>query len=235
MSGSAWWDKPLTELLRDAGGAQESAERLARLDIGEFLATAAHESTPDDLSAMSEDSYAHANGFEKISLPPLPGCERRLRIHIWLRKAPAGAPDAHNHRWALASRILTGSLRNAVFEVSAEGSGRYRHYRHVQKQPPPGYTFEEAGRAELTETAADVHGPGAAYWLPPEAVHVAEPASSGLTATLAVELDPVRHVTDVFVMAGTRPTGQVMDPPRFRPHEVRTKLVELLATTERET
>src|SRR3712207_3875044 len=93
-----------------------SAQRLADLNIKSLIELCLNDNDTERLyEKMSEESYKHSNGFDKISLPRVPSSPIRLRLHIWHPIRHEGSPtpgDAHNHRWPLASRTLVGDLRN---------------------------------------------------------------------------------------------------------------------------
>ncbi|MDG4859370.1 hypothetical protein P8605_14570 [Streptomyces sp. T-3] len=210
-----------------AVGKEEYAKRLAYLDVGALLDAALDHATPAELAAMCEESYTHANGFEKVSFPPVPGRRERLRLHVW-RRAPLQA-DPHNHRWALTSRVLAGALRSTTFEAGSTGTV-HRHYRHRPHIPQPGYTFDELGSATLQPASVTDHLAGETYALPPETVHVAGPAPGRIdpTVTLALELSPVGQDTDVYTPAdAAKPVGTRVMPPCYSPDEVRARLREV--------
>ncbi|WP_327353309.1 hypothetical protein [Streptomyces sp. NBC_01304] len=210
-----------------AVSTEEYAKRLADFDVGALLDAALDHATPAELTTTCEESYTHANGFEKVSFPPVPGRAERLRLHLW-RRAPLQA-DPHNHRWALTSRVLAGALRSTTFEAGATGTV-HRHYRHRPHTPPPGCTFDELGSATLQLASVIDHLAGQTYALPPETVHVAGPAPGRIdpTVTLALELAPVTQDTDVYTPAGAaKPVGTRVMPPCYTPDEVRARLGEV--------
>lgn len=225
---------PLATLLGEILGkgavdVGEYSARLSQLHPGTLLDVAL-QATPQELDAMCVESHPHLNGFDKLSLPPVFGRQERLRLHMW----PGGESgrdiesDAHNHRWHLASRILVGTLRNTVYTVMP-GTSR-RHFRHVLDKADFGYAhFVDAGSVDLAVASTNEYSAGAVYTLPYDAIHTAQrvPGASGPTATLALELAPVRAETDVYPAEAERPSGKTMHPPRFSPEEVRDRLRRL--------
>ena len=65
------------------------------------------------LRELASRSSFHPNGFVKIVLHP--EASPRIRLHVWPAEAPERLVDPHGHRWAFASWIITGSLRETTY------------------------------------------------------------------------------------------------------------------------
>jgi hypothetical protein len=66
------------------------------------------------LSTVCGSSYAHPNGFSKLTL-----VDRNpawsLRLHVWPRPVMDAENDCHNHRGYLVSRVIRGKLVNELY------------------------------------------------------------------------------------------------------------------------
>jgi hypothetical protein len=222
----------LLHLLRglEPGDLATAAQRLAALDIKRLVECCLDDDPTVVLHRMSEESYKHANGFEKISLPGIPGSPVRLRFHIWrpAQDEDGHVPsDAHNHVWPLASRTLAGELTNDLYGADLRPDGDHFHYRHFQAEPKLAHGFAHIGRARLTQRDEIVTGEGETYTLTPQSIHRVSPASDAYTATAVLELAPVRKATDVFTQSAPKPTGVKVFLPRYHPEAIRDKLSEL--------
>jgi hypothetical protein len=222
----------LARLVRDLDpyDLDGSGRRLAALHIRELLERCLNDDTGHLLLEMSKESYRHANGFDKISLPSIPESPLRARLHVWRvgsNEEPSDPGDAHNHRWPLASRTLVGSLRNDLYGAEQRPDGAYVHYRHFRIDPVYAYGFAAAGRARLFQTEELITRPGEIYTLSPVTIHQAMSAGGEYTATIALELATVRQATDVFTLAADKQTDARVAPPRFDPDAIRDKLLDL--------
>lgn len=214
----------------DPNDLETCARRLETIDIKGLLSRCLNEDSTDILAHMADDSYEHANGFDKISFPALAGTPLRLRLHIWRGSLPGREqkvplPDAHNHRWPLASRILAGTLRNDIYVAEDRTNGQYAHYVHHQTGSVRGYRFTYLGPTELKQAEAIITSVGELYTLAPDIIHRAQPNQGIYTVTAALELAPVRKATDVFAESVGKPADIELDPPRFPVDLLREKLI----------
>jgi hypothetical protein len=217
-----WRRRVAWDSVDNVGAGLELLSSLDPLQLVELLAA-----LPDEkLSVMSGESYLHETGFEKITIPVALNSAVRLRIHIWPGglAADSVAPDAHNHKWPVVSRVLAGGVRSSTFRVAESGPNSHRHYIH--RRVPPGYSFEYAGLVRLEPESATVHRAGCTYQLPPEAIHTVSSATP-YSATLVVQLPQVRQETDVFTHDSVKSTGSVVTPQRYTPVEIRARLTLL--------
>ena len=66
------------------------------------------------LEEIAVVSSFHPNGFIKIQL-----CIRehaKIRLHFWRSKSHLAEENVHNHRWRMASKVMTGSLHSEIYE-----------------------------------------------------------------------------------------------------------------------
>src|SRR4051794_39998809 len=66
----------------------------------------------EDLARLASLSYSHPNGFDKLVLFCASGY--KLALHAWnvTHVCPAEeGGDIHDHRWAFASAVLSGTMR----------------------------------------------------------------------------------------------------------------------------
>lgn len=212
----------------DLTSVDRCADRLASLDIRSILEACIDPDADELIAQVQAESYTHANGFDRISLPAAPGARARLRIHIWPSptspETRADLPDAHNHKWPFASRVLVGTLSNELVRPTLRASGRYTHYKHIDMVA--GYRFAEAGRADLEVIGVEMTRAEETYAMFPEPVHRV-PRPPIYTATIVAELEPRTTMTDVFVAARPKEMGRMLIPPRFGTDELRAKLVTL--------
>jgi len=86
--------------------------------VREILRGALGFSGPLAIPAEDDTGEVHPNGFLKIPLGVDP-TGRRIFLHVW---QDASADQCiHDHRWSFASTVLSGSLTNAIFDLSAPG------------------------------------------------------------------------------------------------------------------
>ncbi len=82
------------------------------------------------LRVISRRSSVHPNGFAKVILSCDDGWS--LRLHVW---SPWIQPEHHDvnphgHRWAFASWIIVGILRETRFDVAHDGRP-FRRYEYL--------------------------------------------------------------------------------------------------------
>ncbi|WP_327085206.1 hypothetical protein OIE66_22910 [Nonomuraea sp. NBC_01738] len=153
-------------------------------------------------------SYAHPNGFDRISLYREPeGVE--VRMHLWW-SGVLSDETIHNHAWDFSSLVLTGTLRFQLLHGAPDGRayGRYR-----SSMPPGGgvgdYAFTPEGSSSL-EVAVDAVVPaGTGYRMHRDTYHrvLASVEGAPLTATVVVR-GPVRKGhSHILVPRGTRMPG----------------------------
>jgi hypothetical protein len=210
----------------DADQIEPAKRRLESLDIEELIAISIAPENDGVLQAMCTDSYVHANGFYKISFPYSIDSPVRVRLHIWPGDSLIGSePDAHNHKWSFASKVLTGTLTHDVMKVRP-GGGEHYHYEYTRIHG--GHRFMRRGKAELQVRSVEASTTGRVYAMDSRTVHRVRPAESAYTATIVVELAPARVTTDVFVADRRKPEGVTVVAQHLGRVQMREILSELL-------
>ena len=197
---------------------------LRNLDVTELIESCLDRANASILHAMAKQSYIHANGFYRISFPAAQSIPARIRFHIWpiAHRVPRASdiPDAHNHKWAFASRILAGGLSHDILKVRL-GYGDVDHFRHIDMGGR--YELRVAGQATLDLVGVEVTAAGTIYSMDSATVHRVFPAQGQYSCSLVVELAPVRGATDVFASTERHSAGQV-NPRRLTAAEIAAQL-----------
>lgn len=117
------------------------------------------------LDELAKHAYLHNNGFYKI---PLHNSELfTLRLHIWLPGKPA-METLHNHRWHIASHVLSGELVSEIWEDSISADAVFcDEFLYLDKNTPPKYLGK--ARVGLAETC--IQKQGESYSLAPHKLH----------------------------------------------------------------
>jgi hypothetical protein len=205
----------LATLTTEAEQHKEAPFRLWRLLDGALRDT-------DRFDELVARSVYHANGFVRIVL--VPEGSPRLRLHVWPRgdERMEGTDHPHGHRWAFASWVIMGLLREVTF-VEGRGGVPFREYRYAgsdEELPDVPLT-----RVLLTTATTSIRSSGQVYTRQPGEVHVAVPATDDLVATLVIQGEDVMTTTPVY-----RKTGDRRPQPNLPigPAELRALLVEVL-------
>jgi hypothetical protein len=158
-------------------------------------------SSADHFARISERSYAHPNGFEKIVLAPGSFEDGELRLHVW--QVAGRSPDSkvHDHAWDLVSLVLSGALIVRQFDAVAQGP--------LQLATARPYEFREASydlQADeqtytAVETSSHVMLAGSFYRLAAASLHSADPLEAN-TITLACQGPFVRPACRVMFGEG---------------------------------
>ncbi|MGY4972352.1 hypothetical protein ACWGCC_24655 [Streptomyces nigrescens] len=148
-------------------------------------------------------SYRHVLGFDKLLL--LPGAPRfMLRVHFWHGTAGAVSEDIHNHRCAIASAVVRGSVRMECYQPAADGVPAVA-YRESIDGPGGAWRLRRVGEARLRLLHSEQYGAGRSYGLAARTLH--RVVSEEPTVTLFLETAPQRSVTDVYVRSRGRVGG----------------------------
>lgn len=147
-------------------------------------------------------SYGHVLGFDKLLLID-GGSRHMLRAHIW--RSGARTPsreDIHNHRSALASCVVRGSLAMALYEPCDEGEITAVHYQESLPETSANWQLTPTGTTRLRLVQVAHYTAGGTYALPARTLHRAWNESKELTVSLYLETgnDPAVS-TDVFTTA----------------------------------
>lgn len=200
--------------------------RLQAFDMVELLGTSTDVGNRHLIDAMCADSYIHPNGFYKISFPRSHDSPVRVRLHVWLGDEFANQePDAHNHKWSFASKVLIGKVTHDLLHVTP-GPGNYHHYEY--KRVGRGHRYTRSGTVELQLRRVEAAPKGIIYSMDSRTVHRVRPDESGCTATLVVELAPARTRTDIFVANDRKPEGVTIVTEHLKADQILATLTGIL-------
>lgn len=202
----------LDGLVDPIGADEEELVRAARAVVAELGSPGRLSALVAELAAGVGDpsgcarlSYRHVLGFDKLLLVSV-GTRHMLRAHVWHPGARrAGREDIHNHRSALASFVVRGTLGMELYETAGDGPLAAARYRESLSAEVSDWLLEPAGRARLRLTQTAEYAAGSGYALPSHALHRAWCASPGAAVTLFLETGADRRrYTDVFTGGGGR-------------------------------
>lgn len=78
------------------------------------------------LSQLSNHSYLHSNGFDKIVIDSFSEFGLKLRLHIWWNENNhIEESTVHNHPWDFASHLIVGSYAMKLFRESKTDGEEY--------------------------------------------------------------------------------------------------------------
>jgi hypothetical protein len=171
------------------------------------------------LRELADRSSFHPNGFVKIVLHP--EASPRIRLHVWPAEAPERLVDPHGHRWAFASWIITGSLRETTY---AERSWGWRFEVFDYGGTKRG---EQATRriCRLAPQSTTRRRRGHVYTRDRHEVHDAHPVGGGMVASLVLQ-GSASDRTPVYRPSGSAETRR---HAAITPDELRALLVEITA------
>lgn len=150
------------------------------------------------LVAIAADSSFHINGFAKIVLDR--GRMPRLRLHVWPRDRPVLTSNPHGHRWPFASWVITGTLEEVVFVEAARGGERFEVYDyHGTNGSSPD---RPSGLASLIQLPPQRRSAGSVYTRTSAELHIADPATDDLVASLVLQGADSHRSTPVYRRPG---------------------------------
>ena len=131
----------------------------------------------------------HGNGFIQVHLSDLE------RIHIWSRRFQPTVKNAqiHDHRWGFVSRVLYGTLENAIYNLDYSEKGAYKIWmcKHGAEKDQ-GLSLD--GCADLTFQAREVIKKGDTYEMHAATFHRSTPLTP-LVVTHMVRSETFPHKT----------------------------------------
>ncbi len=165
-------DETLAELLANTATANWQAELCAALLTDDEFAT-----------QVAARSYRHGNGFLKVVLLDQ---GFKLRLHLWF-PGVACEENIHDHRWSIASTVLSGELHSEIWADAAKDQtfdlqGTEHCYQAATASEPAKAVAlrpTPLRRVRLCRLAAGGH-----YALPPATLHRICSHGSQLVATL---------------------------------------------------
>src|SRR5689334_2524564 len=213
-SAESYRDPRLTQIL-DA----RSASRI----IGDILA--------DDglLAETAAGSYAHSNGFDKITLLSGRAPEFKLRLHAWWPRqdGPTSPEFVHDHRWFFRSTVLRGSAHVEFFTEKSGGFPVFRH-EYVPRDASERYGLKVVGTTSLASDLMVRLTPGSTYTMGPDALHRVVWFGGEVSLTLFVRWASVRRVASVFAETEII-DDEMFSVPSFTSEQLRSKLSMVLS------
>lgn len=148
------------------------------------------------LGVVAARSAPHANGFAKVVLSRGDGWS--LRLHVWSPSVRMAHDDLnpHGHRWAFASWIITGTLREITFVE--DGRGQVFHRCDYHHDAGRAWNLHRNGRTNLVAGEQVDRRAGTVYGRTGAEVHTAVPRSN-LVATLVLQGPHRTDTTEVFL------------------------------------
>lgn len=155
---------------------------------------------PVVLEELANKSYAHENGFFKLTLIDSPKARFRVRLHFWSAEkvTPISIENIHNHRFNYYSYLLSGSLQNKIWRAGNNGMElmHFRYYPRLQKES---YILEHHGDTRLETLSEMQYYQGDLYCMKAEDLHTASVLAGTNAVTLFIEeRSNLRNYADVF-------------------------------------
>jgi hypothetical protein len=176
----------------------------------------------DRLHGLAHRSTFHHNGFVKIVL--LPRASLRLRLHVWHpdHRGIHGADNVHGHRWAFASWIITGQLKETTYAIGTHGRP-YDVYHYAGADPERPYVRH--GTHLLAPSGVNDRSRGDVYTREPHELHTADSASTGLVASLVLQGPAAAEFAPVYRPAGS---SAVWQNEPISAHQLRALLADVI-------
>jgi hypothetical protein len=127
--------------------------------------------------------YRHPNGFTKIRLAELSDYGWAIRLHVWAEQS--ADDNIHSHRWKFASRILSGSLIEETYDITAEAGEYAKYYCAPSVQGRYSLSFQH--NCDVRPVGRDLYQPGASYARDAKTLHMAFADSTSRVVTLFVQ------------------------------------------------
>jgi hypothetical protein len=219
-SVATYADDRLTEIL-----GIDSASRIVR----EIL---------DDDRALVETaarSYAHSNGFDKITLLSSREPEFKLRLHAWWPGGSRNGRNAefiHSHRWLFRSTTLCGRAHVETFTERDGGEPVYRHEYQPRDDAREKYGLTVVGRSSLASDLMLTLTPGSTYAMGPDLLHRVIQASDAVSITLFVRWAAIHSTAAVFAESPIV-DERILSVPSFTRDQLRSKLENIVAALDR--
>ena len=179
-----------------------------------------------ELRRVAALSYRHGNGFLKLQLAS--HRHSKLRLHVWM-PGQLAEENIHDHRWAFASYVLTGTLHSDYFVDDPHGGIVGVEYRHVARDAQ-GQPARKArvGSARLRRTVCSARTRGQVYMMRPSELHrICRTNANELVATLMITAPP-RELHSRLIVQETIGLDPEVDPSPLRPYEVKGALQVVL-------
>ena len=205
-----------TDVLRVAE-LLDNEDARARIAVHNIMAAVLHEVLS---MSRSMDALWHPLGFMHATL--LTRGSLSIRFHIWPELAsPPGdlaASPIHDHRWALASQILCGTLINHTVAIddSSEPDAHPMRVARIRYDGSDNYVEPTAHEVTWRVTRSSRFERGTRYTVPPGEFHFTAPGADRPVATVVraqVERDaPPRTLLPPEHIGSSRMTRVACDP-----------------------
>jgi len=187
------------------------------------------------LDTVARHSYAHSNGFDKVTLISNQAPEFKLRLHAWWPKGSSELKQEfiHNHRWRFTSSTLCGAAHVEIFEEDSDGVPMWRYEYSPRDDAVERYQLRPVGTSTLSSNLALKLTPGGVYSMSDMALHRVLWVGSTLSITMFVRWGSVRPTASVFSQSEIM-DERITSVPSFTPTVMRLKLDRILVELSRE-
>lgn len=174
------------------------------LEVNKFLANPFHLSvltyhvlrTECLLNAVLKESYYHENGFHKIVL--LSSQLFKLRLHHFGSGVKLPMENVHDHRWAFASSILTGTLKMDLFEVHQSEGESLKHYCYDSNKSSGEYATSPIGKKFIRKKETRTYCAGDQYLMLPADLHRIINKPGEESVTLILTGNPISRTCNLY-------------------------------------
>ncbi len=147
-----------------------------------------------------ENSYRHANGFDKIVL--IADDNFKLRLHVFSgREDLPPAEHIHDHRWPFASRVVKGRLTMDLFEEVNQQVEEQNFHKYIYDSNKDNgrFTANYIGIRNLKCLHRERQIPqGVTYCMNPDEMHRIVFKDCGTTITLMLTGKPISETCQLF-------------------------------------
>lgn len=149
---------------------------------------------------MLDESYYHENGFHKIVL--LSGKNFKLRLHHFGVTSKIPMENIHDHRWAFASTILSGTLEMDMFEQSqlVSDENNLIHYVYNSDKSTGSYSTDKIGMVSLNKIETSFYEAGETYLMLPQELHRIKNQEGQESLTLILTGKPENNTCNLFAL-----------------------------------
>jgi hypothetical protein len=149
---------------------------------------------------MLDESYYHENGFHKIVL--LSGKNFKLRLHHFGVSSKIPMENIHDHRWAFASTILSGTLEMDMFKLSqiVRDENKLIHYVYNSDKSTGSYSTDKIGMVSLNKIESRFYEAGETYLMLPQELHRIKNQEGQESLTLILTGKPENNTCNLFAL-----------------------------------
>jgi hypothetical protein len=149
---------------------------------------------------VSDYSYYHENGFHKIVL--LSGKYFKLRLHHFGVSSKIPMENIHDHRWAFASTILSGTLEMDMFEQCQDviDENKLIHYVYNSDKSTGSYSTDKIGMVSLNKIETRFYEAGETYLMLPDELHRIKNQEGQESLTLILTGKPENSTCNLYAL-----------------------------------